>query len=122
MMNQPQKKMSSINKLAAAVLIVGMSAPFMAHACHHGDGEKTKGQMCPDKMEKRLDHMTENLSLSDSQREQIKAIMASQSAERQALKAQLKALRKSQKEAIKAVLTPEQQAKMAEMHKKKHKH
>ena len=64
------------------------------------------------RMEHRLNRMKEKLGLTDDQISTIKTIMTEQ-------QAGMKALREQGKEAINAVLTPEQVAKMEEMHSKR---
>ena len=63
--------------------------------------------------EEKVAHLTEILSLSDSQSEQITEILDSLEAEQLALKEQFESLREQEQEAINAVLSEEQQELMS---------
>lgn len=66
------------------------------------------------KMENRMERMTEHLNLTDQQQEQVRALIEGQMKERQARREQMK-------ENIRAVLTDEQKATFDEMHAKREK-
>ena len=81
----------------ASILASGLAFGAMAHADGKSCGKhgKAGGERSAQFMEKRMDRMAEKLGLSDDQKVQMKAIMASQADQRtarQALQAEMKAL------------------------------
>lgn len=114
---------------ALAALVLGttltLAQPSMAGANKAGASTHQGG--------KRLQKLADTLGLTDTQKAQIKPILADAAKQTRAVrqdktltpeaqKAQLKAIRKSTKQQIAAILTPAQKAKLAAMrhHGKKH--
>ncbi|HPA20647.1 MAG TPA: Spy/CpxP family protein refolding chaperone [Verrucomicrobiae bacterium] len=104
-----------------------MACPALVNAQNPTDKPEQKRHMGP---EERLKVMTEKLSLTAEQQEKVKAIYEKygpqmkefMSKGRENLTEQdrtkMRELMKSQNDEINAILTPEQQEKMKEMHKK----
>lgn len=93
--------------------------------------QKNEGEMKV-KHEKKMNHMEEELDLTDDQRKQIEAIHAKYKPQEEANKKEMEKLRGERKEIkeakraeVKAILTPDQLKKMEELkkeHKKKEAH
>jgi len=71
------------------------------------------------KMEERMVKLEKELELTPEQSVKIREINAEFYAKHKALKKEMHEVRKAKKEAYKQVLTPEQQAKMKEIHQNK---
>jgi len=69
----------------------------------------------PPSVEKRVERMTEALSLSDEQAQNVTTIMTNYDEQRKPLMEQLKQLRDAERKEIGAVLTDEQKEKLADM-------
>ena len=91
-----------------AVIALALILPLSAFAGDKGD-QGPKGPMG-----KRMDHMAQELELTDTQREQINTIFRTHHEK-------MMALREETEKEVNKVLTPEQQAKMDQMKEKRKK-
>jgi len=98
--------------------------PERSQGTPQGPGGPGRGQMMDP--ERRTKMMTERLGLSDAQAAQVKAVyedertkgqalMADQTADRQAMRPKMEAIRKDSETRIAAILTPDQKTKWDEM-------
>lgn len=97
---------SNIMKKATTLVLALFTSATLAGAAHAGGSHHGP---YADRMVK---HMTEELSLTDQQQSQIKAIVEEQGAK-------MRALHKETKEQINQLLTPEQQAKAKTLHEER---
>ena len=117
--------------LALAVACCG-TALFAQDSMSQAGGppQGQRMQMSPDQ---RLQHMTKMLNLTDDQQQKIKPILENQASQMQALHqdttmsrqdkmAKMMQIRQSSNDQIKAILTPDQQAKFAQMQDRQMEH
>jgi Spy/CpxP family protein refolding chaperone len=110
-MNATFIKTTVLPGLAAATLL--LAAPAMA--ADNPDGADSGARRPPPRAGMAL----RSLDLSDEQRQKIRDIIESYQPQREALRQQAQALRNQMQGDIQAVLTPEQQAKLEEIRKRR---